>query len=792
MDRSPLGLHLPDADQLTTEELRAVLDLEPSALLCMVYTQWPEDKGAAEQVRNLVLSLQHDRLYVRFHADPHPPGYASSIGGARAWGRLCAERMAQYYGVLASSGVQLHAILANETDADYEGGLSTAEASSFYRRALSEYAKYRPFDVLHVPAPTGAPQTHREHLWRYKDDGWLVRHGDGGTWVLSYDGVVAPVWVDGHGYDGDLENVLNVLEEECPGAPKVITETNDLSDFGWPIALLAQQRVQDVIYFTLNWARGGEGRVRPPSPDDAAKRMSLLRFPDRYAQFKATIGQVAEPPEPEKPDRPEPPKPEEFPLPVDEHGNEWQASTHDVVQAIIDVAPREIDQDNPRRATKLLLALGLAESGSTPGQELQSQERWHVWTNHGTEAVRQRNLGYAAQVLGWGRDVGTIGTNDYSAGPFHQAWAWWDQFPGDPTDPIDPYRWDVMGWLRFRKLMIQDHGYATTYAARRMRPYYDQRPNDLQWVLERYNKPNEEVSAGVRANYARALEIAESWLQAWGWSEEGGTTPELPAPDPGHGTRFEDYTDPAPAGTFGQRPRGIILHGSRSGRASNPIAAEYVGTASYEVNNSAGLGWNATIGEDVVALHVDARRWGWNARAASMHYLAVEIAQPVEAVDVTDGQVRAFCDWVRQHVLPVWPDLPMHFPTHAEVEHSGETGVRDGKTDVFSYGSPRADELRARILANLNGGRPEIPETDQEKIARLISAVGYMGGDVADRLENVRAGVDDGMVRPSDTMTREEALSALAAWWHRWDGAYHRIGEVGTELRRVRDEQLGV
>jgi hypothetical protein len=797
VNTSPLGLHLPDADQLTPQEIGAVLELKPSAMLCLVYAQWDNDKGVARQVIDLVHSLRHDRLYVRFHADPHPPGYARRIGGARAWGRLCAQRMTQYYGELAGSGVQLHAILANELDADYEGGLDPHGASSFLEGAMRGYREVRDGDILHVPAPTGAPETHRRYLQQFKDDGWLYRNDDG-SW---------PYWIDGHGYDGDLENVIAVLEQECPGATYVITETNDLHDFGWPIALLGQGRARDIVYFTLNWARGGEGRVQPPSADDAAKQMSLLRFPDRYAQFKATIGaSPSDPvgPSPEPPPLPVPTQPEvfPFPLPVDGNGNEWQASTQDVLDAILDVAPRVIDPSRPRQAIKLLLACGIAESR----EDFQSQERWHIWTNHGIEAVRQRNLGYAAQVLGWGRDVGAIGTNDFSAGPFHQAMAWHEDFPGNPTDPNDPHRWDVMLWLNFRKRMIQDHGYATEYAARRLKAYYDQRPDDLQWCLERYNKPSDEVSNGVRANYARALATAESWLVAWGAAADrpAEPVPSVPAPPSSTATKFESYTDPRPAGAYAQMPRGCILHGSRSGRRSNPLAAEYAGTASYEVNNPAGLGWTATIGDGVVAVHMDARHWGWNARAASRHYLAVEFAQPTNANEITDGQVRAFCDWWRTHVLPVWPGIPHFFPSHAEVEHSGETGVRDGKDDAFPYGDPRMDDLRARIVANLSGAvppdvdvivvRPDdvvaVPESDQSKIARMVSAIGFMGGDVANAIEHVRAGVDDGIDRPSSSMTKAELKASLERFWQRWDAAYAQLGEQIDQLRRVRDEQL--
>lgn len=285
---------MPDADSLTGAEIGAALELKPAAMLCLVYAQWDTDRkdgkpGVSEQIADLARSFGHDRLYVRFHADPHPPGYAKKIGGPEAWGRLCAQRMTQYYQSLADAGIQLHAILANETDASYEGGLSVAQASDFHRRSMGEYAAKRPQDMLHVPAPTGAPSTHREHLERYKADGWVTRD----------------MVIDGHGYDGDLESVIDALYDVFPKNRMVITETNNLDDFHWPIDLLAANLVEDIVYFTLNWARGGEGRVQPPTPDDAAKQMSLMRFPARYAQFKATV--VAQPePAPDPDPVPEP------------------------------------------------------------------------------------------------------------------------------------------------------------------------------------------------------------------------------------------------------------------------------------------------------------------------------------------------------------------------------------------------------------------------------------------------------------------------------------------------------
>lgn len=154
------------------------------------------------------------------------------------------------------------------------------------------------------------------------------------------------------------------------------------------------------------------------------------------------------------------------------------------------------------------------------------------------------------------------------------------------------------------------------------------------------------------------------------------------------------------AGSFPSVPRGVILHGSRSGSGNN-TDREYAGTVNYVRNGASGLGWNATIGDDVVGIHIGPDGYGWNARAASSKYLAVEFAQAVETKPISDAQVKAFCWWFISHVYPRWPSIPLNFPTHAELEARGETGQRDGKTDVFSNGSPQSDELRSRILTTL-------------------------------------------------------------------------------------------
>lgn len=115
------------------------------------------------------------------------------------------------------------------------------------------------------------------------------------------------------------------------------------------------------------------------------------------------------------------------------------------------------------------------------------------------------------------------------------------------------------------------------------------------------------------------------------------------------------------------------------------------------------LGWDATIGEGVISLHLPTWAFGWNAFAASALYFAAEYAQPTEDYPITDVMVRTHNWWFATVLRAARPSLPLHFPSHAEVEHTGEIAhAPSGKTDAFSYGSSRMENLRARILDNLH------------------------------------------------------------------------------------------
>jgi hypothetical protein len=331
---SPLYLHLPDADHLTHEEVVATRALKPSGFLTMCYAQWDHDKGLAEQVRYLVRELAHSNLYVRFHIDGGPIRQHP-----QQWAALCAERMQQYYGELENEGVELHAILSNETDLPQEGGGTgnIPGLAEWHKRALEQYASERPQDTIHLPAPsgwTGDESWHPGAARRFWEECYMrgfVRD----TW-----------WVDVHGYNGDFENLINIAKDFFPNHMMSVTEFNNINDFSWPIALITSGKIQSAIYFILNWAGGGE--LRPPAPpqlDDERDRMSLMRWPDRYEQFKATIPGAPEPEE-DNNSAPDDPVPQQ-----------QSYTKEDVIRIAKEVAKNEKIPD------VLLVALGIAESG---------------------------------------------------------------------------------------------------------------------------------------------------------------------------------------------------------------------------------------------------------------------------------------------------------------------------------------------------------------------------------------------------------------------------------------------
>ena len=373
---------------------------------------------------------------------------------------------------------------------------------------------------------------------------------------------------------------------------------------------------------------------------------------------------------------PEEPAPmPDFPLPT------WTPAYQDIFDGSIVVADEE---GLPR---DLMLGLCYAESGDG----LQSFDRWHRWTIEAMGYIAAQDRAGLQAILA---RCAAIPTNDISFGPCHQTWRWSPEFTGDP--------YDLESILQFRKKYIEDHGHALRVAAGQISPFWARYGPDKTETLSRYNKPDGTASASVRQRYANMLELARQQL---------GMSDPQPEPEPVPGeTIYEQYPDPQPAGTLAACA-GVIFHGSRSGRAGNPLMNEYKGTASYEVNNPLGLGWNATVGPGVVALHLPADQWGHNARAASDNYVGVEIAQPTVDDHLPDSVPLALADYIFDHVWPRWGEV-WHFPSHAELEDWGETGANDGKTDLYPTGDSRMDTFRQKVYDRLNARKAGIPEPE--------------------------------------------------------------------------------
>jgi hypothetical protein len=713
---SPLYLHLPDADHLTHEEVVATRALKPSGFLTMCYAQWDHDKGLAEQVRYLVRELAHSNLYVRFHIDGGPIRQHP-----QQWAALCAERMQQYYGELENEGVELHAILSNETDLPQEGGGTgnIPGLAEWHKRALEQYASERPQDTIHLPAPsgwTGDESWHPGAARRFWEECYMrgfVRD----TW-----------WVDVHGYNGDFENLINIAKDFFPNHMMSVTEFNNINDFSWPIALITSGKIQSAIYFILNWAGGGE--LRPPAPpqlDDERDRMSLMRWPDRYEQFKATIPGAPEPEE-DNNSAPDDPVPQQ-----------QSYTKEDVIRIAKEVAKNEKIPD------VLLVALGIAESGLR-----WNAERWayrnaqgnHVnLTTRAQEALAESDAAVAKgdmdgmvrahrKLAGVIIEINNHNSNDISFGAWQQTVRWANQGTHEQT---------LENILHIRGLYFNPF-FAARIAGAAIATYYKTHNKDILEALCRYNKPSIPASQNPsKAHYEEAIRAAKKLLEE----------PETPGTiEPQNGIIVLQDRGQV-AGRFSKQPKGVVLHGSRSG-TSNSSNQEFDGTRNWAKNNPSGLGWNVTVGENRISIHLTPDEWGWHARAASDDYLSVEFAQATAKVPITDGQIHTFVWWLKEHVFKRWPDMPWHFPTHAEVERWGETGATDGKTDVFPFGDSRNDDLRNKVYALLKEtpkptptpepGKPDHEQTIKNLEAKLEDkriVLHHLTVTVSDTLENV-------------------------------------------------------
>lgn len=123
-----------------------------------------------------------------------------------------------------------------------------------------------------------------------------------------------------------------------------------------------------------------------------------------------------------------------------------------------------------------------------------------------------------------------------------------------------------------------------------------------------------------------------------------------------------------------------------------------MGTVGFAEGGANDLAWHATVGDDEVAIHLEADEWGYHAREFSRDWIGIEFAQATIDRPICDAQIRAALWYLRRCVLPVYPELDLsHFMFHSECA----AGVRDGKTDPFANHSSELADLRRRILETL-------------------------------------------------------------------------------------------
>jgi hypothetical protein len=513
--------------------------------------------------------------------------------------------------------------------------------------------------------------------------------------------------IDFHAYD-TLENIQRQYGEyrgAFPSKPLMLTEWHckgDLDEERRVLAWLAETMAADPLFeaahfFIWRWHN---------APGWWSDAWDIEHNPDRLALFRDPPT-VAEPEEPEMPT---------YRVPA------WTPAYEDIRDGAIQVADEFFI---PRRR---LLGLCLGESGFG----LQSFDRW-------ASIERSARMVAAINQSDWSRVEAIFSeisgkTNDISFGPCHQSWWWSLSYTEQQAHP--EWQWDLTRIMEFRAHLIEDHGAALRLAAGKVTGS----GSDLD-ILCLYNKPSTPPAANPnRPNYERSLAEADRILA--GLYPQEPTDPVEPT-----STQYEAYPDPQPAGTLGACA-GVILHGSRSGRVGNPLANEGKGTASYEVNNSLGLGWNATAWPGHVAIHLPADQWGWNARNASDNYVAIEIAQPVESDPIGNVHI-AVADYIFDHVWPRWGEV-WHFPSHAELEDWGETGANDGKTDLYHTGAAEMNAFRDKVYARLNerkaGSQPK-PEPVPPDYATLTALAYKEDGVVVPALAAALANPDDANLR---------------------------------------------
>lgn len=153
-------------------------------------------------------------------------------------------------------------------------------------------------------------------------------------------------------------------------------------------------------------------------------------------------------------------------------------------------------------------------------------------------------------------------------------------------------------------------------------------------------------------------------------------------------------------GRFTTQPKGILWHSTRSGNQTYNESQEFFGTVQYVRQGADGLGWHATVGPGLLAVHMFASEWAYNAREHSSEYIAIEVAQRGLDTPISADSIKTAAYFVKVSVLPVWPNLDLN----KQIHHSQTAaGIRDGKTDIYRRNDIWAiEQWNAQFLETLH------------------------------------------------------------------------------------------
>lgn len=288
-----LGLHLPDRDFFTPEEMVLARSINPTVFLAMLYEA---DKGGAAQTNELVADRGHEDVLARIQVDrvvDLDPVECAQIAFDRA-GRLVARRV--------------HVVMGNELnliregyDGDLDRVMRWLRDFALAFRALDPDRRY----ILHLPAPwsgdVGEDNEQARVYWRACFQYGLMEF---------YDVADVHEYAEGYGLHADCIDIL--------GMETWTTEHNRAMQAAADSTRLeTDHRVEAAIYFIETWEN--YKKMGTPRPDD---EFSLTWHPELIVEFEKANDSVSTPIETPDPGPDPAPEPEPDPNPEPQPGGD--------------------------------------------------------------------------------------------------------------------------------------------------------------------------------------------------------------------------------------------------------------------------------------------------------------------------------------------------------------------------------------------------------------------------------------------------------------------------------------